>query len=179
MNIQSINTDTRQPNFQRLIIQKGSFKALKQSKYFPQNKNYPLYNNNMQNFYKQLIQLKQRAQKNDLYNVILKPDRDIDGKHGFVVIENNEGREQDGFKQSFNELLRIQEYEPKRYYTEEDLPNPILRWYKNKQISWNNKKIINHKMDFNDFLNIVYKRIESIVNNAEYLTDLRKLKEGS
>ena len=29
------------------------------------------------------------------------------------------------------------------------------------------------------FLNIIYKRIESFVNNAEYLADLRKLKEGS
>ena len=178
MNIQSINTGTPQPNFQRLIIKKGSFAALKQSKYFPKNKNYLLYDNEMQTFYRQLIQLKKRADNNDLYNVILKPDRSINGKRGFVVIENNEGREQDGFKQSFKDLLQIREFEPKAYYTKKDMANPITRWYRNKQIAKNNKKIINSQINFKQFLNIIYKRIESFVNNAEYLADLHKIKKG-
>ena len=179
MNIQSVNTGTPQVSFHRLIIKQGSFSALKQSKYFPQNKNTPIYENNMHEFYRKLIQLKKRADNNEYYNVILKPDRKINGKQGFLVIENNEGREQDGFKQPFNELLRIRAFEPKEYYTSSEISNPINRWYKNRQIAKRNKQLINGEINLRQFLNIIYKRIESFVNNAEYLADLRKLKEGS
>ena len=179
MEIQSFNTETPSVNFQRNKKKKGSFAALKSSKYFPQNRNTPLYDTNIRAFYSQLINLKKRADKNDLYNVILKPDKNVNDKHGFIVIENKEGREQYGFKCSFNDILQISEFEPRSYYTKKDFPNPISRWFRNQQISKNNKKIINRQINFNKFLNIIYKRIESFVNNAEYLADLHKLKEGS
>ncbi len=179
MDTQSITPTIPEINFKRLIIKQGSFDILKQSKYFPQSQNHPLYDEQMQNFYKRLMQLKRRADKNDLYDVILKPDENINGNLGHLAIVSKDGREQDGFKIPFDELLRVKEFEPKNSYTAEDIPNIFLRWYKNLQISINNKKIIHKHVNLEDFLNIVYKRIESWVKNAEYLSDLSNLKEGS
>ena len=177
MNLQSINTDTSGISFQKLKIQQGSFKALKKSKYFPTPKNCPKYNETLLNFYIKLLQLKKRADKNELYNVIIKPEKSLTGNSGKVVIENAEGREQAGFVTQFDELLRIREFEPQKALTKEEVPNPLARWYKNKKIERNNKKIINDRLDFKKFLSIIYKRLEGIVHNAECLEDLRRLHE--
>ena len=80
MNIQPINQDANNSiNFQRLIINKGSFNVLKQSKYFP-DKSYPNYDANMRNFYKKLIELKKSCANNTSYDVVVKSGKQIDGK---------------------------------------------------------------------------------------------------
>ena len=179
MNIQSNTTNSMQVSFNRLIIKKGSFDALKQSEYFPKDKNHPRYSDSMHDFYSKLIKLKRRAEENDLYNVILKPQNGINEQDGCLVIENKAGYEQAGFKKSFSELMRVKDFEPKKFYTKSDISNPISRWYKNTQISKNNKKIMNQNPDLKQFLDVIYKRIEVFVNNAEYLADLHRLKKGS
>ncbi len=181
MNIQSKSTTTplQTPSFQRLIIKRGSFEALRASKYFPSNKNNPIYDDAMHNFYKSLLQLKRRADNNDLYNVVIKPEKSLTpGNTGKVVIESKEGREQEGFKLPFSSLLKIHEFEPQKLLTKDDVSNVFVRWYRNIKIAKRNKKIINDSLDFRKFLSIIYKRVEEMVKNAECLSDLRYLHEG-
>ena len=178
MKVQSTGTMPQQLSFRNLIIKQGSFDALKQSKYFPTEK-FPNYNSDLRNFYKRLMQLKKQADRNPMYNVVVKPEENLSDKRGVIVIENKEGREQEGFKEPFYELLRIRELEPHKYYTENDIPNILNRWYQNMLIKINNKKNEKKQIDLKEYLDIIYKRIESYVRSADYLFDLYKLKERS
>lgn len=176
MNIQSINqTKSSDISFRKLTVRPGSFEALKNSKYFP-DETYPRYHEHLLDFYKNLYQLKKRADKNLVYNVVIKPGDTR--KKARIAIENSEGKEQSGFITPFDELLRIKSMEPKPLYTKQEDPRLIRRLFRNWQIKKNNNKLLNDQLNFKKFLNIVYKRIEKIVSNAECLTDLHKLKQS-
>ena len=174
MNIQTIN-QSQSINFQKLIINKGSFEALKQSKNFP-DKNTENYSENLKHFYKKLMQLKKEAEKNELYNVVFYPDKMSSSANGKVVIENFEGKEQFGFTKSFERMLDIPSSELKHVLTTEEDSNFIDRFIKNWKIKKYNKKIKHNQLSMQEYLNIVYKRIKEMVNGADYLTELHKIK---
>lgn len=162
------------PNFGKLVIQPGSFDALKQSKYFP-DKTYPDYGKHLLNFYKQLLHLKKQAASNSAYNVVIKPGN----KKGVgkVVIENSEGRAQTGFVTTFDELLRVRSMEPKREITEREEPSIYKRLIQNWQIKRSNKKLANKHLKMEEYLNVVYNNLKDIVINADCLADMQKLKQ--
>ena len=179
MKIQSINPNQSQqqnPSFQKLVVKQGSFALLKQSKYFP-DKSYPNYSENLRFFYQKLMKLRKAAEKNELYNVVLKPDKALFPNSGKIVVENASGVEQFGFTKSFDELLRVREMEPKEILTEEQEPNFLDRWFQNWKIKRNNNKLENKRMEMGAFLDIIYKRIADAVNNAEYLAELHEIKK--
>ena len=178
MKIQPINPNQSQqqnPSFQKLIIKQGSFALLKQSKYFP-DKSYPNYSGNLRFFYQKLMKLRKAAEKNELYNVVLKPDKALFPNSGKIVVENASGVEQFGFTKSFDELLRVPEMEPKRTLTEKQDPKFLDRWLRNWRIKRRNNKLEHKQIDMRAFLDIVYKRIADAVNNAEYLSELNEIK---
>ena len=179
MKIQSINPNQSQqqnPSFQKLVVKQGSFALLKQSKYFP-DKSYPNYSENLRFFYQKLMKLRKTAEKNELYNVVLKPGQSLNSDAGKIVIENASGVEQFGFSKSFDDLLRVREMEPKEILTEEQEPNFLDRWFQNWKIKRNNNKLENKRMEMGAFLDIIYKRIADAVNNAEYLAELHEIKK--
>ena len=138
MNIQPINQDANNSiNFQRLIINKGSFNVLKQSKYFP-DKSYPNYDANMRNFYKKLIELKKSCANNTSYDVVVKSGKQIDGKESGVFIQDSFGKIQGGFRQSFDDLFRLNSMEPQRLQTEAEEPRLLIRLFNN----WNIKNAV-------------------------------------
>lgn len=182
MKIQSINQPVNQsfnqgqnPSFQKLIVKKGSFDALKQSKYFPE-RDYPNYAEHLRKFYEKLVQLKKTAEKNTLYNVVIKPENEKFSRTGKMVIENSDGVEQYGFKSSFDDILSFPEMEPKKTLTEREEPNLFDRVFKNWQINRENKKLANKPLDMQKFLDTVYKKLEDMVNSADYLAELNKIK---
>lgn len=178
MNIQPINENASgSVGFKKLLVQGGSFEKLKEAPYFPQ-KNYPNYHENLKVFYKKIMGLKKQCDKNSLYNVVIKPEHNSLSNSGRVVIENAEtGREQCGFKTSFEDLLFIPSMVPKSLLTEEKEPNMMKRIFRNWQIKRQNKKIQHKQLDMKEFLDIVYKRIEVIAQNADGLTELHNLKQ--
>lgn len=178
MKIQPINPNKSQqqnPSFQKLVVKQGSFALLKQSKYFP-DKSYPNYSENLKFFYQKLMKLRKVAEKNELYNVVLKPEKALHPDGGKIVVENASGVEQFGFSKSFDDLLRVQEMEPRKTLTEKQDPNFLDRWFKNWKIKRNNNKLEHKQMEMGAFLDIVYKRIADAVNNAEYLAELHEIK---
>lgn len=178
MRIQSINQSMSQhenPNFQKLIIKKGSFDALRQSQYFPE-RDYPNYRTTLKQFCKKLMGLKQFAENNTLYNVVLKPEGSAFAKNGKMVIENADGVEQCGFVVSFDDILSFPEMEPKKILTEQQNPHLFDRMLKNWKINRENKKLANKPLDMQRFLDIVYKKLEDMVNSADYLAELNKIK---
>ena len=176
MNIQPINQDANNSiNFQRLIINKGSFNVLKQSKYFP-DKSYPNYDANMRNFYKKLIELKKSCANNTAYDVVVKSGKQIDGKESGVFIQDSFGKIQGGFRQSFEDLFRLNSMEPQRLQTEAEEPRLLIRLLNNWNIKRENKKLPDKQVDMVEFLNSIYKNIKAMVNNADYLAELDKIK---
>lgn len=178
MNIQSIN-ENPYPNigFKKLIVKEGSFRELRKSKYFPEE-SYPNYSENLKIFYKKLMVLKKRCDENQIYNVVIKPGANSLQSSGKIVIEDAASkREQAGFKRTFEDLLRIETMEPQSQLSKTREPNIFKRAIKNWEIKQRNKKLEHKQMDMKEFLNIVYKRIEDIVQNAEYLTELHNLKK--
>lgn len=176
MNIQPINQNANNSvNFQRLIIKKGCFDVLKQSKYFP-DKSYPNYETNMRNFYKKLIDLKKSCANNTAYDVVVKANSQIDGKNSGVFIQDSYGKIQDGFRQSFADLFHLNSMEPQRLLTEAEEPRLLLRLIINWNIKRKNNKLPKKKVDMVEFLESIYKNIKAMVNNADYLSELGKLK---
>ena len=176
MNIQPINQDANNSiNFQRLIINKGSFNVLKQSKYFP-DKSYPNYDANMRNFYKKLIELKKSCANNTSYDVVVKSGKQIDGKESGVFIQDSFGKIQGGFRQSFDDLFRLNSMEPQRLQTEAEEPRLLIRLFNNWNIKRENKKLPDKQVDMVEFLNSIYKNIKTMVKNADYLAELDKIK---
>ena len=177
MNIQPNNQNANNSiNFQRLIVKKGSFNALKQAQYFPE-KSYPNFNENMRNFYKKLKDLKNSCADNTTYDVIINCGKKIDDENSGVYIQDAAGIIQCGFKESFKDLFRLRSMEPKRILTEEDEPRLLTRLIKNWNIKRENIKLSNKKVDMSEFLDSVYKNIKAMVNNANYLTQLSKIKK--
>lgn len=123
------------------------------------------------------MKLRKTAEKNELYNVVLKPGQSLNSGAGKIVIENASGVEQFGFSKSFDDLLRVQEMEPRKTLTEKQDPNFLDRWFQNWKIKRNNNKLENKRMEMGVFLDIIYKRIADAVNNAEYLAELHEIKK--
>lgn len=178
MNIQPINDNANyNVGFKKLIVKRGSFEKLKTSQYFPQE-NYPNYSENLKTFYRKLMDLKKKCDKNSLYNVVIKPENNSAYSNGKIVIESAEtGKEQCGFKTSFEDLLFISSMVPKPLLTKEKEPNIAKRIFRNWQIKQQNKEIQHKHLDMKDFLDIVYKRIEVIAKNADCLTEWHDLKQ--
>ena len=177
MNIQPINQNANNSiNFQRLIVKKGSFNALKQAQYFPE-KSYPNYNENMRNFYKKLIGLKKSCANNTDYDVVVNYGKRIDDKDSGVFIQDSMGKMQGGFRQSFEDLFHLSSMDPKRPLTESEEPRLLIRLINNWNINRENKKLPNKQVDMVEFLDSVYKNIKAMVNNADYLAELDKIKK--
>jgi len=172
MNIQSNN---QSPNFQRLIFRKGSLEALKQCKNF-QSKTVRENNESMLNFYKKLKEQKQAAGNNNMYNVVLKPDKNAGGSMGRLVIENAEGKEQTGFVTTFESLTDVETYKPKKLLSKKEEPNFVLRYFKNQSIKNSNKKMDRKAISFDRFLDIMLDRIRITIDNAEALKERSLLK---
>lgn len=166
MEIQSINQNPI--SFQKLIIKKGSFDALKSSKYFPKE-DYPDYHKNLLDFYIKLNVLKKKCESNDIYNVVIKPlyqDMQYSGK---IVIEDSAGKEQSGFIHSFDEMINLKFVEKKPYLTEKEEPFFIARLIKNWNIRKLNKQRAKGKISMPDYLDFVYRKIEQITRDADAL----------
>ncbi len=178
MNIQPINVNSdRNIGFGQLVVQKGSFEKLKTSKYFPQENTLD-YHEHLKAFYKQLMGLKKKCADNNIYDVVIKPEKNSINSNGKVVIENVANRrEQFGFSTTFEELLYVPTATPKDYLTKASEPNVLIRTIKNWNIKRQNKNIKQKQIGMKEFLNIVYKRIEIMVQNADCLMELHNLKK--
>jgi len=164
-------------NFKKLIVKKGSFKALKQCKNF-QCETYQAYRPQMLNFYKKLLEQKKIADKNELYNVVFTPGVKGESSKGRVAIEDINGQEQHGFITSFEKLTAIDTYLPEELLTKKDEPNFILRFIKNYSINKRNKAKDKKAVNFETFIGMLIKRVETIVNNAECLKERHLQKEA-
>ena len=175
MNIQPINQQTNNNiGFQKLIVKKGSFETLKKSQYFP-DESYPNYHENLKNFYKKLMKLRKKMEKNDVYNVVIRPNsKELEGG---IYIENSEGRQQTGFFKSFDKLLEVEAKEPVKLLTKEQDPNFFDRFFRNWKRKRYNKQVERKQVNMPDFLNLVIKHIEEMTNNADYLAELHNLKK--
>ena len=176
MNIQSINQQTNKNiGFQKLIVKKGSFNVLKNAEYFP-DKSYPNYYRNLKVFSKKLIELRKECEGNDLYNVVIEPNRK--GSLGGMYIENREGIPQTGFFKSFKDILEVDSKRLRPVLTNVQEPKFFDRVFKNWKIRRYNKKVENQKVTMQEFLNSVYKKLQEMVNNADYLIELHNLKKA-
>lgn len=174
MNIQPINQQTNNNiGFQRLIVKKGSFEALKKSQYFP-SPSYPNYHEHLKNFYKKLMVMRKSMEHNDVYNVVIRPNSKE--MKGGIYIENQEGRPQTGFFKSFDELLKVEAKEPVKLLTEEQDPNFFDRFFKNWKRKKYNKAVERKQVNMPEFLNLVLEHIQGMTRNADYLTELHNLK---
>ena len=60
------------------------------------------YYKNLKSFYKKMMDLRKNCEKNDIYNVVIRPSsKDFEGG---VYIENAEGKAQFGFFRSFRKI---------------------------------------------------------------------------
>ncbi len=176
MNTQPINQDTNNSiNFQRLIIKRGSFDVLKQAKHFP-DKSYPNYDTNMRNFYKKLIELKRSCANNTSYDVVVKAGKQLNSNDSGVFIQDSYGKVQGGFRQSFDSLFHLNSMDPQRLQTEAEEPRLLIRLFNNWNIKRENKKLPDKQVDMVEFLDSIYKNIKAMVNNADYLAELDKIK---
>lgn len=177
MNIQPINVNSdHNVGFGKLVVQKGSFEKLKTLEYFPQENTLD-YHEHLKAFYRQLMELKKKCADNNVYDVVIKPEKNSINSNGKVVIENAANRrEQFGFSTTFEDLLYVSSDTPKDYLTKANEPNTLIRTFKNWNIKRQNKNIKQKQIGMKEFLNIVYKRIEIIAQNADYLMELHNLK---
>lgn len=174
MNIQPINQQTdNNIGFQKLIVKKGSFNVLKNSEYFPE-KSYPDYYKNLKSFCKKIMDLRKNCEKNDLYNVVIRPSsKEFEGG---IYIENSEGRQQTGFFKSFDKLLEVESKKPVKLLTEEQEPNFFDRWLNNRKRKRYNKAVERKQVSMPEFLNLVIKHVEEMTNSADYLKELHDIK---
>lgn len=66
--------------------------------------------------------------------------------------------------------------EPQRLQTEAEEPRLLIRLFNNWNIKRENKKLPDKQVDMVEFLNSIYKNIKTMVNNADYLAELDKIK---
>ena len=175
MNIQPINQQTNNNiGFQKLIVKKGSFNVLRNSEYFPES-SYPNYYKNLKSFCKKMIDLRKNCEKNDIYNVVIRPSsKDFEGG---VYIENAEGKVQFGFFRSFRKIFEVEAMKPKKLLTERQDPRLLDRLFRNWKIKRYNNRVKHQQVSMQDFLTSVYKHIEESVNNADYLAELHTIKK--
>lgn len=175
MNIQPINQQTNNNiGFQKLIVKKGSFNVLRNSEYFPE-KSYPDYYKNLKSFCKKMTDLKKDCEKNEIYNVVIRPSsKDFEGG---MYIEDADGNTQFGFFQSFKSIFEMESKKPKKLLTEKQDPRLLNRLFRNWQIKKYNEKIEQKQVSMQDFLTSVYKHLQDMVNNADYLAELHNMKK--
>lgn len=175
MNIQPINQQTNNNiGFQKLIVKKGSFNVLRNSEYFPE-KSYPDYYKNLKLFCKKIMDLKKDCENNDIYNVVIRPSsKDFEGG---MYIENAEGKSQFGFFRSFKKIFEVEAMKPKKLLTEKQAPCLLDRLFKNWKIKRYNNKVEHQQVSMQDFLTSVYKHLQDMVNNADYLAELHNIKK--
>lgn len=175
MNIQPINQQTNNNiGFQRLIVKKGSFNVLRNSEYFPE-KSYPDYYKNLKSFCKKMTDLKKDCEKNEIYNVVIRPSsKDFEGG---MYIEDADGNTQFGFFKSFKSIFEMESKKPKKLLTEKQDPRLLNRLFRNWQIKKYNEKVEQKQVSMQDFLTSVYKHLQDMVNNADYLAELHNMKK--
>lgn len=175
MNIQPINQQTNNNiGFQKLIVKKGSFNVLRNSEYFPE-KSYPDYYKNLKSFCKKMTDLKKDCEKNEIYNVVIRPSsKDFEGG---MYIEDADGNTQFGFFKSFKSIFEMESKKPKKLLTEKQDPHLLNRLFKNWQIKKYNEKVEQKQVSMQDFLTSIYKHLQDMVNNADYLAELHNMKK--
>ena len=175
MNIQPINQQTNNNiGFQKLIVKKGSFNVLRNSEYFPE-KSYPDYYKNLKSFCKKMTDLKKDCEKNEIYNVVIRPSsKDFEGG---MYIEDADGNTQFGFFKSFKSIFEMESKKPKKLLTEKQDPRLLDRLFRNWQIKKYNEKVEQKQVSMQEFLTSVYKHLQSMVNNADYLAELHNIKK--
>ena len=175
MNIQPINQQTNNNiGFQKLIVKKGSFNVLRNSEYFPE-KSYPDYYKNLKSFCKKMTDLKKDCEKNEIYNVVIRPSsKDFEGG---MYIEDADGNTQFGFFKSFKSIFEMESKKPKKLLTEKQDPRLLDRLFRNWQIKKYNEKVEQKQVSMQDFLTSVYKHLQDMVNNADYLAELHNMKK--
>ena len=175
MNIQPINQQTNNNiGFQKLIVKKGSFNVLRNSEYFPE-KSYPDYYKNLKSFCKKMTDLKKDCEKNEIYNVVIRPSsKDFEGG---MYIEDADGNTQFGFFKSFKSIFEMESKKTKKLLTEKQDPRLFDRLFKNWQIKRYNEKIEQKQVSMQDFLTSIYKHLQDMVNNADYLAELHNMKK--
>lgn len=175
MNIQPINQQTNNNiGFQKLIVKKGSFNVLRNSEYFPE-KSYPDYYKNLKSFCKKMTDLKKDCEKNEIYNVVIRPSsKDFEGG---MYIEDADGNTQFGFFKSFKSIFEMESKKPKKLLTEKQDPRLLNRLFRNWQIKKYNEKIEQKQVSMQDFLTSIYKHLQDMVNNADYLAELHNMKK--
>ena len=175
MNIQPINQQTNNNiGFQKLIVKKGSFNVLRNSEYFPE-KSYPDYYKNLKSFCKKMMDLKKDCEKNEIYNVVIRPSsKDFEGG---MYIEDADGNTQFGFFKSFKSIFEMESKKPKKLLTEKQDPRLLDRLFRNWQIKKYNEKVEQKQVSMQEFLTSVYKHLQSMVNNADYLAELHNIKK--
>lgn len=175
MNIQPINQQTNNNiGFQKLIVKKGSFNVLRNSEYFPE-KSYPDYYKNLKSFCKKMTDLKKDCEKNEIYNVVIRPSsKDFEGG---MYIEDADGNTQFGFFKSFKSIFEMESKKPKKLLTEKQDPHLLNRLFRNWQIKKYNEKVEQKQVSMQDFLTSIYKHLQDMVNNADYLAELHNMKK--
>lgn len=175
MNIQPINQQTdNNIGFQKLIVKKGSFNVLRNAKYFPES-SYPDYYKNLKSFCKKMMDLRKDCEKNEIYNVVIRPsDKDLEGG---MYIEDVDGNTQCGFFKSFKSIFEVEAKRPKKLLTEKQDPRLLDRLFRNWQIKRYNEKVEQKQVSMQDFLSSVYKHLQDMVNNADYLAELHNMKK--
>ncbi len=175
MNIQPINQQTNNNiGFQKLIVKKGSFNVLRNSEYFPE-KSYPDYYKNLKSFCKKMTDLKKDCEKNEIYNVVIRPSsKDFEGG---MYIEDADGNTQFGFFKSFKSIFEMESKKPKKLLTEKQDPRLLDRLFRNWQIKKYNEKVEQKQVSMQEFLTSVYKHLQAMVNNADYLAELHNIKK--
>lgn len=175
MNIQPINQQTNNNiGFQKLIVKKGSFNVLRNAKYFPE-KSYPDYYKNLKSFCKKMMDLRKDCEKNEIYNVVIRPSsKDFEGG---MYIEDADGNTQCGFFKSFKSIFEVEAKRPKKLLTERQDPRLLDRFFRNWQIKRYNEKVAQKQVSMQDFLSSVYKHLQDMVNNADYLAELHNMKK--
>ena len=175
MNIQPINQQTNNNiGFQKLIVKKGSFNVLRNSEYFPE-KSYPDYYKNLKSFCKKMTDLKKDCEKNEIYNVVIRPSsKDFEGG---MYIEDADGNTQFGFFKSFKSIFEMESKKPKKLLTEKQDPRLLDRLFRNWQIKKYNEKVEQKQVSMQDFLTSIYKHLQDMVNNADYLAELHNMKK--
>ena len=174
MEIQSINQNPI--SFQKLIIKRGSFDALKAAKYFPKE-DYPNYHKNLLDFYIKLNVLKKKCENNNVYNVVIKPHYENMQYTGKIALEDSAGTEQCGFVHSFDEMVNLKFIDKKPYLTEKDEPLFLERLFKNWEIRKINKQRAKGNISMTDFLDFIYSRIEQVTRDADALKNWNEIKQ--
>ena len=66
---------------------------------------------------------------------------------------------------------------PKKLLTEKQDPRLLNRLFRNWQIKKYNEKVEQKQVSMQDFLTSIYKHLQDMVNNADYLAELHNMKK--